>query len=217
MNFAACVVTTPRDGADYLPATLDALHCAGFTPDVFRDDPATGAYPAFKRALRGLVRRLPGMDGYLMFQDDIRVALNLEPWLQANLWPGRLERIGCCSLYCPTPYDVPTDGWHQLDLGPQDDGMVPWSKGGGALGYVFPRHAAERFCSINHSPESMNQVDHRVAEWCMEQRLDYWRHSPSFLDHTGEVSTFGVYNGPMTPLVLTARRAGRFCPNAMPD
>ena len=64
----------------------------------------------------------------------------------------------------------------------------PWALAYGALAYLIPIDSARRFLDDNPHPENKNQIDLKVGEWCQETGLQYWMHSPSLVQHVGEVS-----------------------------
>lgn len=214
MKISSAITTVRRKGADYLPDTLDSIIKSGFFPMVVEDEPRVGAYRNFKRALTELVQE--DADAVLVFQDDIVVSARLRLWLEYTLWPCDPETIGCVSLYTATPHDQPDDGWHQLDLEMKPDGKLPWGQAHGALALLFPMQSAIEFLASNIRPESLSGIDLRVAEWCMLAGKSYWMHSPSLVDHRGEISTFEAYNlaTEVSEVTRRCRRAGRFCADA---
>ncbi len=64
----------------------------------------------------------------------------------------------------------------------------PWALTYGALAYLMPIDSARRFIEDSPHPESKNQIDLKMGEWCQNTGLQYWMHSPSLVQHVGEVS-----------------------------
>ncbi len=58
----------------------------------------------------------------------------------------------------------------------------------GALAYLMPIDSARRFLDDDPHPENKTQIDLNVGEWCQDTGLQYWMHSPSLVQHIGEVS-----------------------------
>lgn len=172
------VTTCPRDAADYLPATLVSLRDAGFTPRVYRDDgwPRAGVKPTWKRALRELIESDPDAEAYAMFQDDCLISKGLAGWLQ---WPEPPEGIGVVSLYCAGPLHRDETGWFPADLS---------APSRGAVAYLMPAESARTFLRDDPGRESRTVLDHTMADWCRANGLTYWLHSPSLVQHVGEVS-----------------------------
>lgn len=64
----------------------------------------------------------------------------------------------------------------------------PWALAYGALAYLIPIDSARKLLDDNPHPESKNQIDLKIGEWCQDTGLQYWMHSPSLVQHVGEVS-----------------------------
>lgn len=64
----------------------------------------------------------------------------------------------------------------------------PWALAYGALAYLMPIDSARKFLDDSPHPESKNQIDLKMGEWCQNTGLEYWMHSPSLVQHVGEVS-----------------------------
>ena len=173
LNIACAVTTAPRE-VDYLTDTLRSLEAAGFRPWVCEDPERTGVKKTFKRALRSLLDIRA--DAYAVFQDDCRVAKGTAEWFQ---WPEPPEQVGVVSLYCAGPLHRDDPGWFK-------SGAKEVARG--AVCYVMPRHAAERFLRDNPGCESRTVLDHTMGQWCADKGLSYWIHSPSLVQHVGEVS-----------------------------
>lgn len=212
MKISSIVTTCRRNGVSYLEDTLRSLRAAGFEPQVMLDHELKGCYRNFKDALWFASQGDP--DAVVVFQDDIEVSLGLREWLESNLWPEPPEDIGVVSLYTSGVHDQPVDGWHELDLVVQEEGHLPWGKAYGALANLFPIESARKLLRDNPRPELLNGNERIVAEWCANQGLSFWMHSPSMTKHTGEVSTFVdryPTNVPLLPCITDARQCKRFC------
>lgn len=185
-SIAVAVTTAPRK-VDYLPQTLASIMAAGFDGVASEDDSAVGSYRNFKLALAETAKS--EADACLIFQDDIQVARGLWDWLLAGGWPEDPARIGVVSLYTAGPNARATDGWHALDLTVTKERPLPWSRAYGALAIMMPKLSAERFLKANWKPESKSKTDLNLGQWCCATGLSWWLHSPSLVQHIGEVST----------------------------
>lgn len=65
----------------------------------------------------------------------------------------------------------------------------PWGMAYGALALVLPRENARRIVEKCAHPESRTKTDIHVAETCCRLGLSFWMHTPSFVEHVGEVSS----------------------------
>jgi hypothetical protein len=228
MNIAAAVTTAPRR-VSYLAQTLRSLERGGFSqPIVAADAPdptIEPAYPAldggfaalrieraerrlgafrnWRRALRALLTSRPEADAFAVFQDDVRVSRHLHEWLEEHLWPDAHRRLGVVSLYTAEPHVRVTDGWHKLSL------ASPSSRAFGALAYVFPYSVAALLLAEEAWGRGDIPIDAAVGEFCRRNHRGYWLHSPSLVQHLGEVSTLSDFG--LTP----SRRAGRFLQDAL--
>jgi hypothetical protein len=188
MKIDSCVTTCPR-AEPYLEATLASLERAGFTPRIFVDDPPSGAYQAFLKALGAMLDT--DADAVIVFQDDVEVSLGLHDWLVRNLFPEDPLSIGCLSLYTAASQDPGKPGWHQLPTvkrtGPDKkvrDRTIPF----GALAFVFPMASAKRLCKFPPSRLARNGTCMQVGEFCDYAGLKFLHHSPSLCRHIGVVS-----------------------------
>lgn len=202
MQISTAVTTCPRE-TDYLPQTLESLREAGFEyPLVIRDGrPKLGAKPTFKRALWSL----RGAEWTLVFQDDIVVARGLKRWLH-DMDGCYLEgpAPGVYSLYCSAPQDGP-DGWRRLDLAPKTWDVAPWHRSLGACALLLHESVAVGFLEHDPQPGRADRIGGALGQFCYEQDIPFHVHSPSLVQHIGDVS---VRNG----VTITAdRRAARFC------
>ena len=207
MKIDASVITCPRD-EDYLPSTLKSLSAAGFpSPAIIEDHDLIGAYRNWRRAIEWHVDFSPEhIDGFLVFQDDIIVASGLREWLH---WPNNPSLIGAVSLYTPSGHESDSYGWRQVDLSPKPEGQrQPMWNCGGALAILMPRQSAVEFLEASVRPESKQMADYAIGQWCQESGKEYWRHTPSLVQHVGVVSAIR----PNVRQELTAARmASSFC------
>lgn len=188
-TFAAAVTTAPRQ-VDYLPKTLKSLAEAGFADPLIVDDwPRLGIVPNFRRALH-LLLEIGGIP--LIFQDDVTVACGLHDWLKSNPPPH-----GVSMLYVAAERDWP-DGWNRLPLTPE----YPLNIGG--CGICMDNETARRFLDAP-PPLRTDRLGSQLAQWCFREGIDFYLHSPSLVQHQGEVSVRGR---------MPIRRAGRFCGDA---
>ena len=104
-------------------------------PEAFADLPRTsreplmGAWPNYFLALGELLMRETEADAYLLVQDDVYFAADLQvrEYLERILWPG--SRAGVVSLFCSRAYTQSQPGWYRFD------GVWHW----GDLAFVFSR------------------------------------------------------------------------------
>lgn len=188
----SAVTTCPRRDADYLPGTLDSLRAAGFDPYVCNDPALIGPYPAFLNALGLLCKRSEPEDMLIVFQDDLRCAKGLAGWLDWQFLPD-----GVLSLYCSTNQNV-RPGWFPAEELPR---FCPY----GALGLAFPREIAVQLVA-NPIRGSNHGTENKVHSWCLRERVKLYLHSPSMLQHIGEVCTTGDPRG-----LIPDRVAGQWC------
>lgn len=201
LRFYSAVMTADRK-VDYLVQTCDSLLAAGwFNPHlIFDNSPRLGPKPTFKRALYDLSAACYEGKWCIVFQDDILVARGLRAWLEHNL-PGH----GVVSLYTSSVHDCPFDGWHEVDLRPTPENPTPWHNSLGACALMMPCDVARRF--LEHDPQfsRTDRVGGAIGEFCFREQIPFWCHSPSLVQHVGEVSC--LHGAPITD----ARRAKRFC------
>lgn len=216
----ACAVTTASRPKDYLPQTLASLRSAGFGIDIiavdypssiegwFEDIPVLNAsatlgdYGNFLAALEVLVTY--DVDAVAVFEDDILVTCGLRDWLKCQLWPDSPERMGVVSLYTPFPNHPPRSGWFRYNLTPTDQEPHPFRNCFGACGYLMPISAARRFLQDSPRRNKPGLRDFTMGWWCQTTNLGYWAHSPSLVEHVGNVSAI------TTQPIRNDRRAGRF-------
>lgn len=116
------------------------------------------------------------LDRILIFEDDVQVTCNLRERLAETELPN-----GVVSLYCGAINHHDEGGWHRVEKLPKHSH--------GALAYVWPVGLLESFVSEHWKSEWANGTDSHVGTWCRKNKVDYWCHSPSFVRHTGDVST----------------------------
>lgn len=135
----------------------------------------------------------------IVFQDDIRIAKGLSEWLERNL-PGE----GVVSLYTSTPHDGP-DGWNEVCLKPADGDPWPWRNCLGACAIAMPCDIAKRYVENDPQPERTDRIGSSLGQFCHLHDIPFWTHSPSLVQHVGEVSAVRCHT--LTP----ERVALRFC------
>jgi len=149
--------------------------------------PQLGAWPSYFMALAELLMREPDADAYMIVQDDALFAADFDvrAYLEQVLWPGK--RPWTVSLFCARPYTQSQPGWHPLR------GAWVW----GALAFVFPREAAQRFLAdinvVKHRwsrrRHALADIDWRVGKWAAMWRQPIYYPTPSLVQHIGEVSS----------------------------
>lgn len=211
MQVSIAVTTCPRrDDISYLSVTLSSLKSAGFETPLIVNDPGpvlSGPYRNLRRALTALLTLSPTADAYIVAQDDVLVAKGLRGFLERSLWPGEADNTGACSAYVSKMYVKDTPGWHRKDLtqrhGP--DVRQPWTECYGALFYAFTPHFARAFNAVDIRPGNRTMAEMVVGEFCQIHNLGYWEHSPSLVEHIGEVSAIHELG------INDNRRAGEWC------
>jgi len=210
------VTTSLRDGANYLPTTLQSIAAAGWeSPTVYSEPgspvPAThrasestvakGPWPNFFRAVGEMVAKRPAADAYLIFQDDIYVCRDLRAWLEPQLWPTVGKQPGVLSLYTSefTQRDRPR-GWFEI-VG--DD--LP-RRCYGALAIVLPAASARRLLLARPGRGALAMTEIWLGRFCREKQLPWVQHCPGFVEHIGDASTRRRDWNAKTP----ARRAGKW-------
>lgn len=79
-----------------------------------------------------------------------------------------------------------------------------WAMAFGACALLIPRASAVRLLENCSHPEARSRTDGHLAETCFRLGLSWWMHTPSFVEHRGEVSS--LHGHPITDY----RRAGEF-------
>ena len=82
-----------------------------------------------------------------------------------------------------------------------------WAMAYGACALLMPRESARKIVDNCTHPESRTKTDIHVAETCYRLGLSWWLHTPSFVEHRGEVSSLHEHG------LNDYRRAGEFCPD----
>lgn len=183
VKIASAITTCKRQGVDYLPATLESLHSAGFDPQIVQDAELAGSWPTLRRALAGLLER--SGDALAVFQDDILIAKGCREWLEGQLWPSPEEKIGVVSLYTASVNHL-RDGWFTADDLPV---WRPW----GACALVFTRHFAQRVLYDPTNRAFLSGSDTSIGTACRRDGLKWWMHSPSMVDHVGAISAVNPF------------------------
>ena len=224
-TFAVAVTTCRRpEGVSYLGQALRSIRDAGFevwtvvvdgpelVPRPAPNDLAAAVEPCdfqmgpklcFKRALSSLLEE--AVQWLIVFQDDVQVARGLRGWLEG---PDNLPDDGVCSLYCSETLganDAGYDAWWRLNLTPTDERPQPWYGSLGACALMLRPAVAEMFLEEDPQMGRTDRIGAALGEFCYKQGIPFWVHSPSLVEHVGEVSVNGKM--PMTP----ERTAGRFC------
>lgn len=198
-------MTSPRP-VSYLNGTLQSLSDAGIKgvtivadgpdgPKGSRTSEATlGIVPTFRRSLAiGLANH--NVEFHAIFQDDIRVSSGLADWLAMK----KLRDDSIYSLYSALKMD--DGGWIKFPCS-------QWAMGFGACGLVVSKRVAKAFLE-DRPPKQTQQLGSVLAQFCFRKGFFIWRHSPSLVQHIGNVST--LHGLPITE----DRRAANFvetCP-----
>ncbi|WP_435018627.1 glycosyltransferase [Tundrisphaera sp. TA3] len=199
------VLTAPR-AVPTLGPTLRSLAASGFGPAHIFAEPGShlppeveghrlevhgrrlGNFSNFYNALATLYRLDRAADRIAIFQDDIRAAVGLKDWCDAQLWP---EGAGIVSLFTPWIHSDRRPGWRRLSPG--------YSRVFGGQAMVFRRDVVEAFLA---DPQVLREVrvgrrgeDALVSGWAARRGLEVAYHTPSPVQHVGFVSSIYA-NGP---------------------
>lgn len=203
LTWAVGLLTAPREERTII-RTLHSLRRAGFDvihvfaeprswiPPEFRDLPVThhksrlGNFLNFYSSLSQLLDENPLSDAFAVFQDDIEAASGLKEWCDRQLWP---LGAGVVSLFTPRLHSSRTPGWRLLSPG--------FQRACGAQGLVFRRDTLQQFLSdplVIRSLQARDQNDDAVvAGWVAREGTSIAYHTPSLIQHIGEVSS--IYTG----------------------
>lgn len=217
-SIEAAVITAERPGGvSYLDETLDSIYMAGFNSifvkidgvlcdnfnvpefsacplDIISSGARLGIVPSFRETIFEMLLNKPDPGFVALFQDDIRVAKGLANWLPENL-PIEAVYMLYCAAEREERYTRDPEGWQSVDL-KNDDLMFL-----GACGVVMDTGTARAFIS-HRPPASTVRLGRALGEFCKATGVPMWVHSPSLIQHVGEIS----YRGP-API----RQAGKFC------
>lgn len=211
MKFVYGVTAVEQRKVDLLPRTLGSLKAAGFDqPRLFVDGskdgfdsfdlPVTYRYPKVRThgnwilSIYELYIRDPDADLYAIFQDDIEACADLRAYLETCKYPER----GYWNLFTQTEnQSLAKDktGW-----------FLSNQMGRGALGLVFSRSVLKELLSARHmvdrpeDPKRGHQaVDGGIVTALKKAGVAEWCHSPSLLQHHGEVSSMGNFKHAPAP------------------
>ena len=119
-----------------------------------------------------------------MVQDDVEFCRGVREYLEAVLWPAR--RVGVVSIYRSSVNASTKPG---LQLAEPARGLV------GALAYIFPGASVRNLLSdpqaVFHRRRAngLFAIDEVIGRWSVRRKLPAYNHSPSLVQHTGDVST----------------------------
>ncbi|MBI3865255.1 MAG: glycosyltransferase family 4 protein [Planctomycetia bacterium] len=141
-----------------------------------------GNFLNFYSSLTRLLTENPSTDAFAVFQDDIQLARGLRQWCDEQFWPLQAAVV---SLFTPRLHSDRTVGWRLLSPGSQ--------RVCGAQSLVFRRDALQRFLT---DPQVIVSLQHRdqnddavVAAWAAREGTGIAYHTPSLVQHVGEVSS----------------------------
>lgn len=226
MRIATGITTAPRPEAPTLFATcfswlgsgldgpIHVFHEPGssvLTAPYVRNFPSAFRRGSFGNLIWGLqiiLRTRRRASHLLMLQDDVRIARNVDAFLRHEVPQLRGEAANAIlSLYTSSTNHVAQRGWHEVQKPTQRYG---------ALAYLFPREVAQRLVdefgfedNPTAIPEPVHQADIKLARWCDSNAVGQLWHSPSLIEHTGEIST--ISDMPITE----ARQCKVFCEDAL--
>lgn len=160
----------------YLQGTVHSLMEGGFRVELVMDTNRRGPYPNFRKAMK--LALAEGCDDFFMVcQDDIVVSENQQQYLI-----DFLPEDGVCSIYTAAKYTSPFRGWMKNPLEKGDDIY-------GACAMIWPRRLAKAFIRDDYAPQESTRTDVNVGNWCLENGVAYYIHSPSLCQHVGDEST----------------------------
>lgn len=164
----------------YLFRTLESLKEAGFDDvELVYDHNQDGPFRCFKKALRNWVERERTLSPAMFCQDDVVFSKRLAKYLESLPWSAGQWELH--SVYTAGTYardDV--KGWFPL---PNDARLY------GACALIISPGMAENFLRDNPRGEMANMTDTIFGEWCRENNVPIYLHSPSLAQHIGEKST----------------------------
>lgn len=175
MAFAVGITAVSGERAELLAQTKADIAAAGFDRHFISWDDfdrRIGPYGNFRRCLSALADS--DAEWFIVFQDDIRIAANLRPWLESQELPGDV-----ISLYTASVYDQ--KGWFRLN-------PCEGKRAYGALALMLRRETALEFLAKPPNTECLTRTCFWLAEWCKRTGRDYWLHGPSMVMHAGEAS-----------------------------
>lgn len=208
------ITTVPSRRTSLFNKTLQSLSLAGFDkPRLFIDgesqseatswekeynlevsirSPVVKTFGNFVLGLWELYVRDPSCDRYAMFQDDFVTSLNLRKYLERTPYPA----TGYCNLYTfpsnqslapKTPHGGTIDGWYRSN-----------QMGKGAVALVFSNEAVRVLLTAPHMVErprdihrGWKAIDGGIVTAFKKAGWEEFVHSPSLVQHTGEVSSMG--------------------------
>lgn len=178
MRPTAYITTAPR-AVPTLARTVESLWNAGinlsFHPDA---DPPIGAFRHWLRVLE-IAQRTEGHGNVLICQDDIIVAQSLGRIVSGFRWPS--NSVGIYSFYCPAKYASAGPGWVLPD-GSHPIGACCLFVRSDIISALLNSETA-------YSWKSNKGIDKFLGEALKELGLRMCFHSPSLVQHIGEIST----------------------------
>ena len=203
-----------KDGL--LNRTLTSMVLGGFVkPWLFVDQAQElldyeGKYPTVEDQISGVTLRVPGVrtaghwvlsmwelwirepaaDRYAIFQDDHVMCINTKHYIERSTYP----KDGYLNLYT-FPGNETGKGWYPTV------NQLGWS----ATGLVFNRDAVQALFSHNYlmtrftnSKRGHKSIDGGVVDAMRRVGYKEYVHSPSLLQHTGDVSSMGNKKQPVS-------------------
>ena len=205
-DIAVGITTCEREPSTYVE-TRESIEEAGFNVAYVQKDvnKELGSYGCFKKVLEALIQK--SAEAVLIFQDDIEVTRNLATILEKIITPKIWnDRTGVISLYTACAHHNETGGWHKLD-------PCKGSNFYGALAVLLPMPVARHFIAAPPGPGAMTLTDFWLGTFCESLHLDVWMPSPSFVYHTGTVST--IENMWPKDHIAKYRQCYAFCADAL--
>jgi hypothetical protein len=224
MDWAVGVTTVPERRAALLPRTLASLAKAGWSRStLFVDGVSHEEAASYRRqflldvvsrgpepirpvgnwwlALWELYIRNPGLDRFLIVQDDVIFARNVRAYLERLQWPCD----GYLNLYCHPANEVWLIGrenrFHRAQPLGGPGGNPLKQKGLGALALAFDRTAVYKLLANRHFAGKVadplrgwRAIDGGIVEALNQEGWSEMVHRPSLCQHVGEQSTFD-HNG----------------------
>jgi hypothetical protein len=173
MDWGAAMLTADRKQPT-IDGSLLSANVAGWENVLVSPETGGGIGVNFFDALRELGVR----ERYIVFQDDVHVAMNLRPYLD-RFWPDDADVLWLYTS-SKSPIAKAAKGWYQL--GADKRTRVAY----GALA-VAMRPAVVEAILLSDLDKHKAGFDARLSPWLVE-RFAVWQHCPGFVQHTGRTS-----------------------------
>ena len=211
------ITTAPRAKHEYLSKTVLALKKSGWDNIVVFAEPGSpvsyeycvvhrrknyGDWTNWATGFYELLLSEPDTDYFFMLEDDCLVCSGLKKYLELTI--PMLGDFATVSPYCPRIYQSHITGYHNKCVGWKTVSTVATIMTRAAAIHFFADSDVQRHRFQHIFPveaEAINwgvQVDPRnsvkdavIGLWAYKNLLPMFYHSPSLVQHIGEISTLG--------------------------